>query len=174
MRIANGFGTFAFAQSPTNTVPNSPMEDLAQTVVDALQASDGAHPNLLLATWKTSSSGRWDHFLVHPVTKNGTTSYNVEKARHHVGHVVNDWHLGERWQPDKVCNFATSAQVAEFLMCNAKARHNPEHDCRPWLSLTVGPFGKDLFNQSPMEFHSPEPVKQLIDMLGSMRPPVEE
>lgn len=150
------------------------MDDLAQTVVDQLRASDGAHTNLLLATWKTGgSSGRWDHFLVHPITKNGTTSYNVEKAHHNIPHVVNDWHLGERWQPDKVCNFSTSAQVAEFLVCNAKARYDPERDYRPSLWLTVGPFGKDLFNQSPMEFLSPEPVKELIDMLGSMRPTVE-
>ena len=157
----------------TITTPDFPMDDLAQTVMHQLKADDGAQPNLLLATWKTSSSGRWDHFLVHPVTKNGTTSYNIEKARHNVSHVVNDWHLGERWQPDKVCNFATSAQVAEFLMCNAKARHNPERDHCPYLWLTVGPFNKDLFNQLPMEFLSPEPVKELIDMLGSMRPTVE-
>jgi hypothetical protein len=150
------------------------MDDLAQTVMDQLQVNDGAHPNLLLATWKTRSSGCWNHFLVHPITKNGTTSYNVEKADHSVCHVVNDWHLGEQWNPDKVCNFATSAQVAEFLMCNAKARYDPERHCRPGLSLTVGPFGKDLFNQSPMEFCSSEPVKELIDMLGSMRPTVEE
>ena len=150
------------------------MDDLAQTVMDQLQASDGAHPTLLLATWKTCSSGRWDHILVHPVTKNGTTSYNVENTYHSVSREVHEWHLDDRWQPDKVCNFATSAQVAEFLMCNAKARHDPERNYRPYLSLTVGPFGVNLFNQTPMEFHSAEPVKELIDMLGSMRPTVEK
>ncbi|MBD40313.1 MAG: hypothetical protein CMB11_08110 [Euryarchaeota archaeon] len=150
------------------------MDDLAQTVMDQLQADDGAHPTLLLATWKDYRTDYWDHLLVHPITKNGTTSYNVEKARHNVGHAVEDWHLGERWLPDKVCNFATSTQMAEFLMCNSRARHDPRHGDRPCLSLTVGPFGKDLFNQSPMEFFGAGPVKELIDMLGSMRPTVDE
>lgn len=151
------------------------MDDLAQTVMDQLQASDGAHPNLLLATWKNYHTNYWDHLLVHPITKNGTTSYNVEKARHSVSREVCRFHLNDtHWMPDKVCNFATSAQVAEFLMCNAKARHNPAHDDRPCLSLTVGQFDLDLFNQSPMEFFSPEPIKELIDMLGSMRPTVEK
>ena len=151
------------------------MDDLAQTVMDALQADDGAQPNLLLATWKDYRTDYWDHFLVRPITKNGTTSYNVEKARHSVHREVHDFHLNDtNWRPDKVCNFATSLEVAEFLMCNAKARHNSAHSDRPWLNLTVGPFGKDLFNQSPMEFFDPEPVKELIDMLGSMRPTVEE
>ena len=149
------------------------MDDLAQTVMDALQAGDGAHPTLLLATWKDYRTDYWDHLLVHPITKNGTTSYNVEKARHNISRDVHDFHLNERcWKPDKVCNFTTSAQVAEFLMCNAKARHDPKYNDRPYLPLTVGPFGKDLFNQSPMDFFAPEPVKELIDMLGSMRPTV--
>jgi hypothetical protein len=148
------------------------MDDLAQTVVDQLRASDGAHPNLLLATWMNGRSGLWDHFLVHPITRNGVTSYNIEQARWHVGHSVNEYNIGN-WQPDKVCNFATSAQVAEFLMCNAKGRHNAASGMEPNLSLTVGPFGKDLFNQSPMIFFASEPIKELIDMLGSMRPTVE-
>ena len=158
----------------TNAVPNSPMDDLAQTVMDALKADDGVHPNLLLATWKGGRSGLWDHLLVRPVTKNGTTSYNVEKARWHVGHAVNQWNIPD-WRPDKLCNFATSAQVAEFLMCNAKARFNPDnhaHGDRPSVALTVGPFGENLFNQSPMFCYSSEPAKELIDMLGSMRPTV--
>lgn len=150
------------------------MDDLAQTVMEQLQVGDGAKPTLLLATWKNYRTSYWDHLLVHPITKNGTTSYNVEKARHSVSREVHEWHLDDRWQPDKVCNFATSAQVAEFLMCNAKARHNPAHGDHPSLSLTVGPFGVNLFNQSPMEFFSAEPVKELIDLLGSMRPTVEK
>ncbi len=156
----------------TNAALNSPMDDLAQTVMDQLKADDGTHPNLLLATWKTGSSGLWDHLLVRPVTKNGTTSYNVEKARWHIGHVVNEYNI-DGWRPDKVCSFATSAHAAEFLMCNAKARHTPNYGDYPRLWLTVGPFGEDLFNQSPMECFSSEPIKELIDMLGSMRPTVE-
>ncbi len=151
------------------------MDDLAQTVMDALQAGDGAHPTLLLATWKDYRTDYWDHLLVHPITKNGTTSYNIEKARHQISREVQDFHLHDtRWKPDKVCNFAKSLDVANFLMCNAKARHNPAHGGRPWVDLTVGPFGLDLFNQSPMEFFAPEPIKELIDMLGSMRPTVEK
>ena len=152
------------------------MDDLAQTVMDALQADDGAQPTLLLATWKDFRTDYWDHLLVRPITKNGTTSYNIEKARHHISREVLDFHLNDtRWKPDKVCNFAMSAQVAEFLMCNAKARHDSNrHGDRPCLSVTVGPFGTDLFNQSPMEFFWAGPVKELIDMLGSMRPTVEE
>ena len=151
------------------------MDDLAQTVMDALQAGDGAHPTLLLATWKDYRTDYWDHLLVHPITKNGTTSYNIEKARHQISREVQDWHLNDtHWKPDKFCNFATSLDVANFLMCSAKARHNPAHGDRPWVNLTVGPFGKDLFNQSPMEFFAPEPIKELIGMLGSMRPTVEE
>lgn len=151
------------------------MDDLAQTVMDQLQASDGAQSTLLLATWKDYRSDYWDHLIVHPITKNGTTSYNVEKARHSVHNQVCHFHLNDaNWKPDKVCNFATSAQLANFLMCNAKARHDPRHGDRPWLELTVGPFGEDLFNQSPMEFFAPEPIKELIDLLGSMRPTVEE
>ena len=86
--------------------------------------------------------------------------------------MVNEYNI-DGWRPDKVCSFATSAHAAEFLMCNAKARHTPNYGDYPRLWLTVGPFGEDLFNQSPMEFLSPEPVKALIDMLGSMRPTVE-
>ena len=151
------------------------MDDLAQTVMDALQADDGAHPTLLLATWKDYRTDYWDHFLVRPITKNGTTSYNVEKARWSIGREVSDFQLSDTWwKPEKVCNFATSAHVANFLMCNAKARHDRRHGDRPCLSLTVGPFDVDLFNQSPMQFFAPEPVKDLIDMLGLMRPTVEE
>ena len=152
------------------------MDDLAQTVMDALKADDGAHPNLLLATWRGGRSGLWDHLLVRPVTKNGTTSYNVEKARHNISREVLDFHLNpNRWQPDKVCNFATSLELANFLFVNAKARHDSNrHGDRACLNLTVGPFGKDLFNQSPMEFFDPGSVKELINMLGSMRPTVEE
>ena len=151
------------------------MDDLAQTVMDQLQADDGAHPTLLLATWKDYRTDYWDHFLVHPITKNGTTSYNVEKARHSVHNQVCHFHLNDaNWKPDKVCNFTTSADVANFLMCNAKARHDPRYGERPCLPLTAGPFGEDLFNQSPMEFFAPGPVKELIDMLGLMRPTVVE
>ncbi len=137
-----------------------------------LLMDDGAHPNLLLATWINGRSGLWDHFLVRPITKNGVTSYNIEQARWDVGYGVSEDNIGN-WQPDKVCNFATSAQVAEFLMCNAKGRHNAASGMEPNLSLTVGPFDKDLFNQRPMTFFSSEPVKELIDLLGSMRPTVE-
>ena len=152
------------------------MDDLAQTVMDQMKADDGPHPNLLLATWKDYRTDYWDHFLVHPITKNGTTSYNVEKARHNVNREVHDFHLNApNWRPDKVCNFATSLEVANFLFVNAKARHDSNrHGDRACLNLTVGPFGKDLFNQSPMEFFWPGPVNELINMLGWMRPTVEE
>tara|TARA_Y100001954_G_scaffold203060_2_gene223479 strand:+ start:137 stop:643 length:507 start_codon:yes stop_codon:yes gene_type:complete len=155
------------------------LPDLAQTVMDQLRASNGAHPNLLMATWKYDARDYWDHLLVHPITKNGTTSYNIEKARlEKARHIVRDagvheFHL-KRWKTDKVCNFATSHDVAIFLMFHAGARHNPAHGDRPCLSLTVGPFGEHLFNQSPMKFFDPGPVKKLIDMLVSMRPTVEE
>ena len=80
----------------------------------------------------------------------------------------------DQWHAEKLFNVATSAQAADFLMCNAKARHEAPDGDYPYLMLTVGLFGsKNLFNQTPMKFKSQEAVKELIDMLGSMRPTVE-
>ena len=153
---------------------NKQMEDLAQTVMNQLQMNDGSSSILLLATWSDRGSRHiQEHILVLPITKNGTTSYNVQVASWAIynGVVKND--DLDRWHADKLFNVATSAQAADFLMFNAKARHKAPDGDYPYLMLTVGPFGKSLFNQTPMEFKSQEAVKELIDMLGSMRPTVE-
>ena len=153
---------------------NKQMEDLAHTVMNQLQMNDGSSSNLLLATWSDRGSRHiQEHILVLPITKNGTTSYNVQVASWAIynGVVKND--DLDRWHADKLFNVATSAQAADFLMFNAKARHKAPDGDYPYLMLTVGPFGKSLFNQTPMEFKSQEAVKELIDMLGSMRPTVE-
>ena len=149
------------------------MEDLAHTVMNQLQMNDGSSSNLLLATWSDGRTCRREHILVLPITKNGTTSYNVQVASWAIynGVVKND--DLDRWHADKLFNVATSAQAADFLMCNAKARHEAPDGDYPYLMLTVGLFGKNLFNQTPMKFKSQEAVKELIDMLGSMRPTVE-
>ena len=150
---------------------NNVMEDLAQTVMNQLQMNDGSSSHLLLATWE--DRGMRDHILVLPITKNGTMSYNVQVARRgkFYGLVAN--HDFNKWHPDKLFNVATSAQAADCLMCNAKARHEARDGDYPYLMLTVGLFGTNLFNQTPMKFKSQEAVKELIDMLGSMRPTVE-
>ena len=154
---------------------NKQMEDLAHTVMNQLQMNDGSSSNLLLATWSDRGSRHTrEHILVLPITKNGTTSYNVQVARWTIldGVVVENDDL-DQWHADKLFNVATSAQAADFLMFNAKARHKAPDGDYPYLMLTVGLFGKNLFNQTPMKFKSQEAVKELIDMLGSMRPTVE-
>ena len=162
--------TMRFKEKEVAKLTNNVMEDLAQTVMNQLQMNDGSSSNLLLATWEDRDNrGLRDHILVLPITKNGTTSYNVQVARRgkFYGFNFNQWH------PDKLFNVATSAQAADCLMCNAKARHEARDGDYPYLMLTVGLFGTNLFNQTPMKFKSQEAVKELIDMLGSMRPTVE-
>ena len=84
---------------------------------------------------------------------------NVEKARWHVGHAVNQWNIPD-WRPDKLCNFATSAQVAEFLMCNAKARFNPRHQRarRPPVRRT---------DRGPVWREPVQPVADVLLLIGA-------
>ena len=153
------------------------MEDLAQTVMEQLRREDSASPFVVLATWKNGLKKTRDDFLVRPITKNGVISYNVEtqtwewiwSSSH-----VSDENIQEFWNPEKVCNFATGAEAARFLMFVAKDRHNrASARDRPCVRLSVGRFNSDLLdNQSPLDYWEAAPVADLIEMCGSMRPPV--
>ena len=152
------------------------MEDLAQTVMAQLQVDDGASPFVVIATWKNASKYTRDDYLVRPITKNGVLSYNVETQtwEYLSAEYLDDENIQERWTPEKVCNFATGAEAARFLMFVAKDRHNrASARDRPCVRLSVGRFGPDLLNNNtPLDYWEAAPVADLIEMCGSMRPPV--
>ena len=154
------------------------MEDLAQTVMEQLRREDSASPFVVLATWKNGLKKTRDDFLVRPITKNGVISYNVEAQTwdwQWSGSYVDDENIQDLWNPEKVCNFATGAEAARFLMFVATDRHNRAGSKdRPCVRLSIGRFGPDLLNnQMPLDYWEAEPVADLIEMCGSMRPPVE-
>ena len=154
------------------------MDDLAQTVMEQLRREDSASPFVVLATWKHALKKIRNDVLVRPITKNGVISYNVETQtwdwQWSVSH-VDDENIQELWNPEKVCNFATSAEAARFLMFVAAERNARfGGNDRPCVRLSVGRFGPDLLdNNTPLDYWEAEPVADLIEMCGSMRPPLE-
>ena len=153
------------------------MEDLAQTVMEQLRVDDGTSPFVVLATWKNWHTNERTDYEVRPITKNGVTSFNVETQTWKCVRLETDAipTIGQAWNPEKVCNFATSTQAARFLMFVATDRHNRAGSKdRPCVRLSIGRFGPDLLNnQMPLDYWEAEPVADLIEMCGSMRPPVE-
>lgn len=156
------------------------MEDLAQTVMDQLQTDDGPSEFIAVSTWK-GHSGRysWNHVLLIPVTKNGTTTYNVETAEWSVygfsqGEQVVEPDDMRNWKTTKVCNFATAEQAAEFLWTTGQAFH-PTHlkDRTITVPMSMGVFGRDLLNQTPVCINTVEAAASMLKMLAYMRPTVE-
>ena len=151
------------------------MQDLAQTVMEQLRIDDGAAPFVVLATWKNWSTMERTDYQVRPITRNGVTSFNVETQTWKCMWLKTTDDVLEVWNPEKLCNYATSMQAARFLMFVATDRHNRAGaKDRPCVRLSIGRFGPDLLNnQMPLDYWEAEPVADLIDMCGSMRPPVE-
>ena len=149
------------------------MEDLAQTVMDQMRADDGASPFVALATWKTYRTDQWYHVMIVPVMHNGTTSYNVETIQWTVYRNVDQEQFESRWHTEKLCNFATVEQAAQFLMGTAKSRHYANnHNDRPYVPLSIGTLTCQLINKTPMELENVEGITHMIEMLVHMRPPV--
>ena len=145
--------------------------------MEQLRADDGASPFVVIATWKNGLKKTRDDFLVRPITKNGVTSFNVEAQTwdwHWPVNYLDEDNLRELWTPEKVCNFATGAEAARFLMFVATDRHNrASAKDRPCVRLSIGRFGPDLLNNNlPLDYWEAAPVADLIEMCGSMRPPV--
>lgn len=153
------------------------MDDLAQTVMEQLRSEDGTSPFVVLATWKNWRTNERTDYEVRPITKNGVTSFNVETQTWKCVRLETDGipTIRQAWNPEKVCNFATSTQAARFLMFVATDRHHRAGaKDRPCVRLSIGRFGPDLLNnQTPLDYWEAEPVADLIEMCGSMRPPVE-
>jgi len=144
--------------------------------MEQLRREDNASPFVVIATWKNHRTFTRDDFVVRPITKNGVISYNVESQtwEYDSASYVSDENIQERWTPEKVCNFATGAEAARFLMFVAKDRHNRESaKGRPCVRLSIGRFGEELLNNyKPLDYWEAAPVADLIEMCGSMRPPV--
>jgi len=151
------------------------MDDLAQTVMAQLQIHDGSSPFVALATWTDYRSDTWYHVLVVPVTQNGTTSYNVAMMQWVVYRNVDQNQFDRDWKPEKLCNFATVEQAAQFLMATAKSHHRPNNPRDlPHVPLSIGPLTWELCNKSyNMHFETVEGLTHMIEMLAHMRPPVE-
>ena len=149
------------------------MEDLAQTVMDQMRADDGPSSFVVLATWKNYRTDQWYHVMIVPVTHNGTTSYNVETFQWTVYRDVDQSQFASGWKPEKLCNFATVEQAAQFLMSTAKSRHHANnHNDRPCVPLSIGTLTCKLINKPPMELENVEGITHMIEMLAHMRPPV--
>ena len=150
------------------------MEDLAQTVMAQLRVNDGSSPFVALATWKEYRSDQWYHVVVIPVTQNGTTSYNVETVQWTVYYNKVDEHRFDRdWKSEKLCNFATVEQAAQFLMATAKSHHHANnHNDLPQVPLSIGPLTWELPTKTPMHFENVEGLTHMIEMLTHMRPTV--
>ena len=152
------------------------MEDLAQTVMAQLRVNDGASPFVALATWKEYRSDQWYHVVVIPVTQNGTTSYNVETVQWTVYYnKVDEGQFDRDWKPEKLCNFATVEQAAQFLMATAKSHHRPNNPKDlPHVPLSIGPLTWKLCNKQRTHFETVEGLTHMIEMLTHMRPTVLE
>ena len=150
------------------------MEDLAQTVMDQLRVSDGASPFVALATWKNYRTDQWYHVVIVPVTNNGTMSYNVETLQWTVYRSVDQHQFDQDWKPEKLCNFATVEQAAQFLMSTAKSRHHDNKNTDlPYVPFSIGTLTLELINKPPMELENVEGITHMIEILAHMRPPVE-
>tara|TARA_B110000211_G_scaffold193575_1_gene221354 strand:- start:388 stop:843 length:456 start_codon:yes stop_codon:yes gene_type:complete len=150
------------------------MDDLAQAVIEHLQVHDQESPFVAITTLRNGHTNVCNHVLVTPVTKNGTTSFNVQTAswvlyRHELtsdgGKITRDW------VPKDVCNFATAAHVARYLLLTAN--QNDRGLDKRSVRLSIGPFGTKLFNDLGMDLSSQEDISGLLDMIGSMRPTVK-
>ena len=142
--------------------------------MDQLRADDGETPFVALATWKFYQTDQWYHVVIVPVTHNGTTSYNVETSKWTVYRNVSPDQFNRLWRPEKLCNFATVEQAAQFLMGTAKSHHRPNNPRDlPHVPLSIGTMTCELINKSPMELENEEGIKHMIEMLAHMRPPVE-
>jgi len=142
--------------------------------MDQLRSDDGATPFVALATWKTYRTDQWYHVVIVPFTHNGTTSYNVETIQWTVYRDVDQNQFDGGWKPEKLCNFATVEQAAQFLMATAKSRHHAyDHNDRPCVPLSIGTLTCKLINKPPMELENVEGITHMIEMLAHMRPPVE-
>jgi len=149
------------------------MEDLAQTVMEQLRVSDGASPFVALATWNDYRSDTWYHAVVIPVTKNGTTSHNVAMMQWVVYGMVDGDQFDREWKLEKLCNFATVEQAAQFLMATAKSHHRPNSLDLPHVPLSIGPLTWELCNKRRTHFEAVEGLTHMIEMLAHMRPTVE-
>jgi hypothetical protein len=150
------------------------MEDLAQTVMDQLRVNDGASPFVALATWKNYRTDQWYHVVIVPVTNNGTMSYNVETLQWTVYRSVDQHQFDQDWKPEKLCNFATVEQAAQFLMSTAKSRHHDNKNTDlPYVPFSIGTLTLELINKPPMELENVEGITHMIEILAHMRPPVE-
>lgn len=150
------------------------MEDLAQTVMDQLRVNDGASPFVALATWKNYRTDQWYHVVIVPVTNNGTMSYNVETLQWTVYRSVDQHQFDQDWKPEKLCNFATVEQAAQFLMSTAKSRHHANKNTDlPYVPFSIGTLTFELINKPPMELENVEGITHMIEILAHMRPPVE-
>lgn len=142
--------------------------------MEQLRVDDGASPFVALGTWRYYQTDQWYHVMIVPVTHNGTTSYNVETFQWTVYQCIDEEQFDQGWKPEKLCNFATVEQAAEFLMATAKSRHRPNnHNDRPCVPLAVGTLTWKLINKRLTELENVEGLTHIIKMLTHMRPPVE-
>ena len=151
------------------------MDDLAATVIDQLKQDDGSSPFVALATWRTHHTDQWDHILIVPVTKNGTTSFNVLTLKWTVyGYRVDNDQFERDWNPQQLCNFANGEQAAQFLMATAKGRcRNDFQRDRLEVPLSIGLLNVDLVNRDPMYLQNTEGIADMLGMMAHMRSAVE-
>jgi hypothetical protein len=87
---------------------------------------------------------------------------------------VDQHQFDQDWKPEKLCNFATVEQAAQFLMSTAKSRHHDNKNTDlPYVPFSIGTLTLELINKPPMELENVEGITHMIEILAHMRPPVE-
>ena len=128
------------------------MDDLAALIIKKLREDDGPNPGMVtLASWWWR--GERVNYIVEPVTKNGTVSFNVFKSKwrtsiaHHEWAKLSDDSFATLSAYVPLCNFSSVAEAAKFVYDMSEAGDNPNKHCGV-QSLVIGPWNNALHRRT--------------------------
>ncbi len=156
------------------------MDDLAALIIQKLREDDGPTRGMVtLASWWWR--GVRVNYIVEPVTRNGTVSFNVFKSKWRTGIEHHEWvQLSDdsftklpAYEP--LCNFSSVEEAAKFVYDMSESGDNPNRHCGV-QSLVIGPWDHALHRRTDgVCCRSSREVYAWMSHMTTMRPfiPVE-
>ena len=153
------------------------MDDLAALIIKKLREDDGPTRGMVtLASWWWR--GVRVNYIVEPVTRNGTVSFNVFKSRwntcveHHEWVKLSDDAFARLPAYEPLCNFSSIGDAAKFVYDMAESGDNPNKHCGV-QSLVIGPWSSALHRRTDgVSCKSSREVLAWMSHMMTMRPPI--